>query len=81
MDRSQGATANAKEQGTGGNTLPTSRDSQGDGRSTASEVAYKNIGSRRDSDMAPPDLKVSNESETPLSPQATQDGPVSRSTL
>lgn len=77
----QRATANPEEQGTGGDTLPTSRDSEEEGRNTASEVADKNIESRRNRDMAPPDLEVSNESKTPLYPQTTQEGPVSRSTL
>ena len=65
----------------GGNPLPALRYSVERDQNTDSEVADKNTGSRRDSDMAPPNLEVSNESKTPLSPETTQDGPVSRSTL
>ena len=74
-------TADSVEQRTGGNTLPASRGSEEEGQNTASEVADKTVGSRRDSDMAPPDLQESNEPTTPLNPQTTQGGVVSRSTL
>ncbi len=77
LDMAQRATAASKEQRNGGNTLPASRDSEDEGRNTSSEVAYKNIGSWRDSDLAPPDLEASKESKTPLNPQTAQDGLVS----
>lgn len=74
-------TAVAKGQRIGGDTLPASRDCEEEGRNTSSEVTNKNIGSRRDPDMASHDLEASNESETPLNPQTTQDGQVSRRAL
>ena len=77
----QSATASSQEQGTGGDTLHASRDSEEEGRNTASKVADRNTHPRRDWAIAPPDLEVSNESKTPLDPQTTQDSPVSRDTL
>ena len=77
----QRETADSEEQRVGGNTLLASRDSEEEGRNTTGEVADKTIGSRKNSDMAPPDLEVSNKLKPPLNPQTTQDGPVSRSTL
>ena len=77
----QSSTASLEERGTGGDTLHASRDSEEEGQNTASEVADKNIQPRRDWAMAPPDLEVSNESNTALDPQTTQDSPVSRDTL
>ena len=80
-EMAQRATADLEEQRIGGATLPASRDSEEEARNNASEVADKNIGSRRDPAMAPPDLEVSNESNTRLNPHTTQDGPVSRNAL
>ena len=77
----QRETADSEEQRTGGNTLPDSRDPEEEGRNTASEVADKNIGSKKDPDIMLPDLEVSNKLKITLNPQTTQDGPVSRSTL
>ena len=73
----QRETPDSEEQMTGGNTLPVSKDFEEVGRNHASEVADKNTGSMRDSDMAPSDLETSNELKTPPSPQTTQNSLVS----
>ena len=61
--------------------LPAYGNSEDESRNTSSEVPYKNIGPRGDSDMAPPDSEASNRSRTPLDSQTTQDGLVSRKSL